>query len=178
MGPGHRPRRRTIVAVAAPAFEPVSERAIGGLVVFAAAVSALSGIALAFVYRPHQYGLLRAAHSGGAAVAVISAIAAHVIGRGGRIKPSRRTVVLVVGTVVVLGAAIATGTSIAWREGAAADRGMFLPGSARVVVSERVVSSRSVLVAFVIHTALGIGSFVLVAGRYVRLLWEGRRSGQ
>ena len=164
--------------MAAPAFEPVSERAIGGLVVFAAAVSALSGIALAFVYRPHQYGLLRAAHSGGAAVAVISAIAAHVIGRGGRIKPSRRAVVLVVGTVVVIGAAIATGTSIAWREGAAADRGMFLPGSARVVVSERVVSSRSVLVAFVIHTALGIGSFVLVAGRYVRLLWEGRRSGQ
>ena len=149
-----------------------------GLAAVAAIVSLGCGVALAGSYRPHETGLLRALHAGAAAIAVMSWIAAHVIGSGGRLKPTRRGAVLVVGLVVALGAAIATGTALAWTGGTPADHGMFLPAGSRVVVSDRTVSGHSILVTFVVHALIGSCSLAVLGGEYVRLRWAKRRTEQ
>ena len=156
----------------------VPRRAVLGFAAVAALVSLGSGVTLAFSYRPNETGFLRGLHAGSAAVAVMSVIAAHVIGSGGRLKPTRRAAALVVGLVVALGAAIATGTALAWTDGAPADSGVFLRAGARVVVSDRTVSGRSIVVTFVVHALLGACSLAVLGGEYVRLRWVQRRTGQ
>ena len=158
--------------------DPVSRRAVLGLAAAASLVSLGSGVALAFVYRPHEAGFLRALHAGAAAVAVMSAIAARVIGSGGRLKPSRRGVLLVAILTIALGAGIATGSGLAWTGGDPSRRGVFLPAAARVVVSDRSVSGRSIVVTFVVHALLGACSLAVLGGEYVRLRWAQRRTGQ
>lgn len=152
----------------------VSERSIGLLVVLAAFVAAVSGVVLADLYRPHQWGWLRAVHAGSAAVAVISAIAARVLGTGGRLRMGRRRALVLVGTAIVLGGAFATGSTLAWTGGAPADRGVFLASGHRVLVGDSSVSSGSLLAGFLLHAALGVCAFVVLAGRYVRPWWRQR----
>jgi hypothetical protein len=171
------------IVPASQPVDPVPRRAVLGLAAAASLVSLGSGVALAFVYRPHEAGVLRALHAGTAAVAVMSVIAAHVIGSGGRLKPTRRGAVLVVGLVLALGAAIATGTALAWTDASPAepfpaDRGVFLPAGARVVVSGRAVSGRSIVITFIVHAVLGVCSLAVLGGEYVRSRWAQRRTGQ
>jgi hypothetical protein len=143
-------------------------RTAGGLVVVAGAVALVSGVALAFVYRPGEFGWLRTMHSGAAAAAVITAIAARVVSRGGRVKVSSKGALLAVALVMVLGGAFATGSALAWRGGVAGDRGMFLGSGGRVEVGHDLVSRGSILTSFAIHTVIGACSFVLLGGEYVR----------
>jgi hypothetical protein len=158
--------------------DAVSERSIGAFVVAASLVSVVSGSALAALYRPHEFGWLRTIHAGSAAVALISAIAARVVGSGGRLRLSGRRAAMVVVLVIVLGGAFATGTSLAWRGGTPGDRGVFLNSDSRVTVGNDVVSPGALAVSFVLHTLLGLCSFMLLAGRYVRRWWRQRRTPQ
>jgi hypothetical protein len=158
--------------------EVVSERPIGTFVVVASLVSVVSGCALAVLYRPHEFGWLRTVHAGSAAVALISAIAARVVGSGGRLGVSGRRAAVLVVLVIVLGGAFATGTSLAWRGGAAGDRGMFLGSDSRVTVDGDEVGAGALAVSFVLHALLGVCSFVVLAGRYVRLRWRRRTTSR
>jgi len=162
------------VPIDAPRVPPdiVSERSVAGLVVVAALVSAVTGVVLAAVYRPNEFGWLRSVHAGAAAVAVISAIAARVVGTGGRLRVSGRRALLLVVLIVVLGGAFATGSSLAWKGGSPDDRGMFLSAGHEVQVGGSSVGGGSLVAGFVLHTVLGVCSFVLLAGRYVRSWWR------
>ena len=170
----HRPRFGPSVTAydcAMAESDPVAaapERAAGLLVLGAATVAVISGIALAFAYRPSDYGWLRTLHSGSAAVTVVSAIAARVVRRGGRLKMAGSMVPKVIGLVFLVGGAFATGATLAWTGGEGGDRGMFLASGHRVAVSGQVVTSSGLIVSFVAHLALGLCAVVLLGAVYVR----------
>lgn len=161
-----------------PPVPPVSERHIGLLVIAAAVVCAVSGIVLVFVYRPNEYSWLRTMHAGSAAVALISAIAARVVGSGGRLRPSTRGMAVLVLGVLIVGGAFATGTVIAWQGGAPSDAGMFLDADRQVRSGSSTVGARALLWSFLLHAALAVVSLVLLAGRAVRLWWLRARGGE
>jgi len=149
-------------------LDDAAERGIGLLVVAAAAVSAITGVVLAFVYRPDEVSWLRVLHSGSSAIAVISAIAARVVRRRGRIPFSGKGVLGVIALILLVGAAFATGSQIAWRGGRPDDVGMFLQSGRRVIVNEAEMKAGDLVVSFLLHTLLGVCSFILLGGRYVR----------
>jgi hypothetical protein len=138
------------------------------MVIVMAVASSLAGIILAVVYRPGEWGWLRTLHAATAAIAVISSVAARVVGAGGRVRLSRRGGVLVVALVLVVGAAFGTGSIVAWRGGQPSDRGMFLDKGHRVESGKSELQPADLVSAFVIHTVLGLLSFLLVAGPSVR----------
>jgi hypothetical protein len=109
-------------------------------------------------------------HSGAAAIAVVSAIAARVVATGGRIRLSPRT--LVVGAVVLflLGGVVATGTVIAWKGGVPSDRGMFLAAGRSVLSGTHRVTADGLMVSFVVHSVLGVCSFLVLAWPAARSL--------
>lgn len=148
-----------------------AEQSVGRFVVVAALVSAVCGVALTFAYRPHEFGWLRVLHAGSGAIAVISAVAARVVGRGGRLRLSGRGIALGVLLVVVLGGLLATGSSLAWNGGAPDDRGMLIGPGHQVRVGNSSVGRGSLIAGLALHAALGVCAFVLLAGRYVRSWW-------
>lgn len=155
----------------------VSERHIGVLVLVASAVCVVSGVVLAFAYRPGAHGWLRTVHAGSAAVALISAIAARVVGSGGRLRVSARALLSILLGVLVIGAAFATGTVIAWQGGTAGDAGMFLGPGSRVRSGDATFGARALIWTFVVHAALAAGALLLLTGRSARLWWSQRREG-
>lgn len=157
-------------------FDDAAERAVGLLVIVAAVVSLVTGLALAFVYRPDEFGWLRMAHSGSSAIALISAVAARVVRRRGRIKVSGRGALGVIALILLIGAAFATGSQIAWRGGQPDDVGMFLDSGRRVVVNDLEMKAGDLVVAFLLHTLLGVCSFILLGHRYVRRWLRFRRA--
>jgi len=160
-----------------PPVLPVSERHVGLLVIAASVVCAVSGVALMFVYRPNEYSWLRTVHAGSAAMALISAIAARVVGSAGRLRPSTRGLVTIVFGVLVVGGAFATGTVIAWQGGTPSDAGMFLDPDRQVRSGNSTIGGRALLWSFLLHAALAVASLALLAGRAVRLWWVRSRNG-
>jgi hypothetical protein len=153
------------------------QRAVGRLTALAAIVSLVAGLALVFVYRPGSHGWLRTLHSGGAGVAVISAIAMVVVSRAGRLRTGTRGVVVVLAAIVVLGGAFATGSWMAWTGGVPSDRGIILSVGHSVVVSGHVVSRGGLICALVVHVALAACAAGLFGGGYVRSRWRRRLPG-
>ncbi len=151
-----------------------TERAVGGLVVAALAVAVMSGLVLTFVYRPGDHAWLRTVHAGSSAVAVISAIAAAVVRRGGRLRVSRRSAVKVVLLVVILGGVFATGSLLAWTGGQPGDRGVFLDAGHVVVVDGALVEPSELVVSFVVHVILGLCAVGVLGWEYVRAWWQRR----
>lgn len=160
------------VAESPDALGAVAERPVGALVIAAAVVCVVSGAVLAVAYEPHELGWLRSMHTGAGAVAVISAIAGRVLATGGRLRVTGRRALVVLVVVLLLGGVVATGTSLAWQAGTTPQRGMFLGSVHHVHVGDRTVSPGSIAFGFVVHLVLGLCSFVLLAGRYVRLWWR------
>lgn len=160
--------------------DDAAEHAVMWLVVVSAVVSLVSGIVLAVVYRPDDVGWLRVLHSGSSAVALISAVAAQVVRRRGRLKVSARGALGVIAVILLVGAAFATGSQIAWRGGRPDDVGMFLQSGRRVIVNDLEMKAGDLVVSFLLHALLGVCSVVLLghrsARRWFRVLRR-RRSG-
>ena len=154
-----------------PAAAPA--RAVGALVVAAGAVAAVSGIWLAFAYRPDELHWLRTLHAGSSAVAVVSFISAWVVQRGGRLKGSARGLGLVAGLVVVLGGAFASGPVLAWKGGDGSDRGMLVGSHDGVSVDGHLVRRSELVVSFALHLGLSACAVALLSWHYVRSRADG-----
>ena len=141
-----------------PDPEALTVRAVSALAVAAFTGCMAVGVILAAVYRPHQSSGLRVLHAGAAAVGLISAIAAVIVARSGRVGVSRKGAFFVVGMVLLVGGALTTGSSLAWTGGAPEDRGVLLSGTNRVLVSGKVVSGNRVALTFVVHAVLSLGA--------------------
>lgn len=148
--------------------EDAAEHAVMWLVAVSALVSLVSGVILAVVYRPDEFGWLRVLHSGSSAVALISAVAAQVVRRRGRLKVSARGALGVIAVILLVGAAFATGSQIAWRGGQPDDAGMFLESGRRVVVNDLEMKAGDLVVSFLLHALLGVCSVVLLGYRSAR----------
>ena len=157
-----------------PATEALAARAVSTLAAIALGLCAVSGAVLAAVYRPHHLGALRVAHTGSAAVGLISALAAVVVARTGRIGVSKRGALLALVAILVIGGALTTGSSLAWTSGNPAARGVLLSGSDRVVVAGTTVSGDRVALGFVVHVVLALGAIALVVWAVGR---QRRRAG-
>lgn len=160
------------------ADDPVGSfgRPIGIVALAAAAVALVAGVLLVFVYRPRSVGWLRTLHSGGAGVAVISAVVYAVVARSGRVRRSGRVMAAGLAVVVLLGAAFATGPWMAWTGGRGDERGVFLSPEARVEVSGRAVGRGGLLAALAIHVAVTLCAATVVLGGYGRSKWRQRRT--
>lgn len=157
-----------------PVTEALAARAVSTLAALALALCVVCGAVLAVLYRPHQFGGLRVLHTGSAAVGLISAVAALVVARTGRVGVSRRGALVVLAGVLVVGGAVTTGSSLAWTGGNPAARGALLSGADQVVVAGKTVSGNSVALAFVVHVVLAVGAIALIVWAVVR---QRRRTG-
>ena len=148
---------------------------IRAMALVATAASLAAGVALVFVYRPRSWGWLRALHSGGAGIAVISVVVHLVVARAGGVQRSRRTLVGALVALLTLGAAFATGPWMAWSGGERSDRGLWSAATSQVEVNGRTFSRNDLLVTLAVHVALSVCAVAVLIGGYLRAEWRQRR---